>query len=53
MYRRENGRLRRVGEVTLTRGDILPMTADTLTQESGTLDVVLPRPFRSIGLHLR
>ena len=25
LYRRENGRLRRVGEVTLTRGEILPM----------------------------
>ena len=25
MYRRENGKLRRVGEVTLTRGEVLPM----------------------------
>jgi len=30
LYRRENGRLRRVGEVTLTRGDILPMPAETV-----------------------
>ena len=30
MYRRENGKLRRVGEVTLTRGDILPMLAETI-----------------------
>ena len=29
-YRRENGRLRRVGEVTLTRGEILPMLAETV-----------------------
>ena len=30
MYRRENGSLRRVGEVTLTRGKILPMPAETV-----------------------
>ena len=30
LYRRENGRLRRVGEVTLTRGEILPMLAETV-----------------------
>ena len=30
LYRRENGRLRRVDEVTLTRGEILPMLAETV-----------------------
>jgi quercetin dioxygenase-like cupin family protein len=29
LYRRENGALRKAGEVTLTRGSILPMLADT------------------------
>jgi predicted metal-dependent enzyme (double-stranded beta helix superfamily) len=30
LYRRENGRLRKASEVTLTRGSILPMRADTV-----------------------
>ena len=30
LYRRENGTLRKAGEVTLTRGAILPMRADTV-----------------------
>jgi predicted metal-dependent enzyme (double-stranded beta helix superfamily) len=30
LYRRENGRLRKAGEATLTRGAILPMRADTV-----------------------
>ena len=30
LYRRENGTLRRAGEVTLTRGAVLPMRADTV-----------------------
>lgn len=30
LYRRENGRLRKAGEVTLTRGAILPMRAETV-----------------------
>jgi len=30
LYRRENGTLRRAGEVTLTRGAVLPMLADTV-----------------------
>jgi predicted metal-dependent enzyme (double-stranded beta helix superfamily) len=29
LYRHENGRLRKAGEITLTRGSILPMLADT------------------------
>jgi predicted metal-dependent enzyme (double-stranded beta helix superfamily) len=29
LYRRENGKLRKVGEMTLTRGAILPMPAET------------------------
>ena len=29
LYRRENGRLRKAGEMTLTRGAILPMPAET------------------------
>jgi predicted metal-dependent enzyme (double-stranded beta helix superfamily) len=30
LYRRENGRLRKVSEMTLTRGSVLPMLADTV-----------------------
>ena len=30
LYRRENGRLRKAGEMTLTRGAILPMPAETV-----------------------
>jgi predicted metal-dependent enzyme (double-stranded beta helix superfamily) len=30
LYRRENGKLRKVGEMTLTRGAILPMPAETV-----------------------
>jgi len=30
LYRRENGKLRKAGEATLTRGAILPMLADTV-----------------------
>ena len=30
LYRRENGRLRKAAETTLTRGSILPMRADTV-----------------------
>ncbi len=29
LYRRENGRLRKAGEVTLTRGSVLPMLTDS------------------------
>ena len=30
LYRRDNGKLRRAGEITLTRGSILPMLADAV-----------------------
>jgi predicted metal-dependent enzyme (double-stranded beta helix superfamily) len=46
LYRRENGSLRRVSEVTLTRGDILPMTAETVH----VAECLGDKP--TIGLHL-
>jgi predicted metal-dependent enzyme (double-stranded beta helix superfamily) len=46
LYRRENGRLSRVSEVTLTRGEILPMLAETVH----VAECLGDKP--SIGLHV-